>query len=181
MIYYKPYMEELEYYPSKVWSLAIHIGMACFIYCSGVSALNTCTDNIKVTLSAGDSPFILALLTTLYPLGCFFGAIIGAPLAVAYGKRNTIIISNLIFIIGSLVCIIPTIFTFCLGRFITGVIGGIFITVPAVFINEISPDQMAGKLGTIVQISCNVGFIASYSLGLVIPTSDLETDPWNYF
>ena len=174
-------MEEIKFYPGKVWNLAIHIAISCYIYCFGISAMNSCTDNIGETLGWNNSYLLTSIFTTLFPVGCVIGALIGAPLSNKYGIRQLILICNLIYILGSLVCIIPTSYTFGVGRFVTGVVGGIFITVPAVFINEITPDQMTGKVGTLVQIACNVALICSYSLGLLAPTSNLNSDPWNYF
>lgn len=173
-------MEVKNYYPNKVWGLAINISVACYIYCFSISAMNSCTDNIGMTLSWHDSYLMKSIFTTLFPVGCLVGTVIGAPLSKKYGRRQLIIICNIVFIITSLVTIVPTNYTFGIGRFVTGIIGGVFITVPAVFINEITPDPMAGKVGTLVQQACNLAFISSYGFGLLAPTEDLENNPWNY-
>ena len=170
-------MEGKNYYPKKVWELSIHISISCYIYCFGISAMNTCTDNIGATLNWGDSYLMVSIFTTLFPVGTIIGSIIGAPYAIKYGAKKTIIISNFVFIIGSLSCIIPTNYTFGFGRFITGVAGGIFITVPAMFINEITPDQMTGPVGSLVNQACSFAFLSSFLFGLIVPTENLDTDP----
>lgn len=173
-------MEDVLFYPRKVWGLAIHISISCYVYCFGITAMNSCTENIGVTLGWGDSFLMTSIFTTLFPAGAVIGAIIGSPLAKKYGIRKVIIISNLVYIFSSFCCIIPTNYTFGLGRFVTGIVGGIFITIPAVFINEITPDQMTGKVGTIVQQAAGLAFTSSFAMGLIIPTSNLHSDPWNY-
>ena len=173
-------MEDKGFYPKKVWSLAINTCLSCFIYCVGITAMNSCTDNIGATLGWGDSYIMISIFTSLFPIGCVIGAIIGVPLANKYGTILTIKVCNAIYIIGSLVCVFPTSLTFGIGRFVTGIIGGIFITIPAVFINEITPDQMTGQVGTLVQQACNFAFVSSFMFGLIMPTGDLSTDNSNY-
>ncbi|OMJ75504.1 hypothetical protein SteCoe_25355 [Stentor coeruleus] len=48
------------------------------------------------------------------------------------------------------------------------------------FINEMTPDKMTGQVGTLIQQAGNTAFITSYILGLSMPISDLESNPYNY-
>ena len=74
---------------------------------------------------------------------------------------------------------IPTNLTLAIGRSISGLIGGIFTVVPAVFINEMTPDQLTGSVGTLIQQCTGFSITLSYALGLALPTTDLDTDPNN--
>jgi len=129
-------MDSKEYYPAEVWKLAINISISSFIYCFGLVSMNSCTSNINETLGWESSTLYLSLFTTLYPAGAMIGCILGAPLSNKIGIRQTIVLCNIVFILSSTVTIIPTNPTFGAGRLISGIVGGVFITVPAVFITK---------------------------------------------
>lgn len=74
---------------------------------------------------------------------------------------------------------IPTNLTLALGRSVSGIIGGILVVVPPIFINEMTPDQMTGSVGTLIQQCTGFAVTLSYALGLALPTTDLKTDPNN--
>lgn len=169
-----------KFYSNKVWQLAIHICLSSYTYTYGASSMNSCTDNIGATLGWNGSYMMISIFTTVYFIGSVIGAIIGTGLSGRYGGRNIIIIGNVVFIIGSFICIIPSNYTFGIGRFITGIVGGVFITVPAVLINEITPDEMTGQVGVLMQIAMSFAFLSSYLFGLVVPLEDLQNTSANY-
>lgn len=173
-------MEHKIFFPKKVWELAIHISISCYTYAFGISILNSCTENISATLGWDNSYIYTSIFTTLFPAGAVVGAIFGTPLSRKCGRKRVLIIFNFINILGCLVCIIPTNYTFGLGRLVTGVCGGVFITIPAVFINEITPDAMTGQVGTLVQQSGNLAYISAYIFGLCLPITNLQDNALNY-
>lgn len=173
-------MNEVEFYPKEVWKLAINIALSAFIYCYAISSMNSCTDNIAETLGWGSSVLLRSIFTTLYVVGSVIGTLIGAPISARIGIRRTIVMFNMLFIFASFIGIIPSNYTFGAGRLVTGIVGGVFITVPAVFINEITPDAMTGSVGSLIQHACNFAFLVSYGLGMIVPTENLEGNPSNY-
>lgn len=172
-------MKESDYYPKEVWKLATNISISSFIYCFSLVSMNSCTDNIAETLKWDSSAHIRSIFSTIYPVGSMIGSLLGNQIASHIGIRSTIIYSNIVFILSSLICIIPMNYTFAIGRLFTGIVGGIFITIPAVFINEITPDPMTGPVGTLIQQACSIAFLSSYMLGLLVPTEDLSSS-FNY-
>lgn len=174
-------MDSQEFYPLEVWKLAINISISSFIYCFGLVSMNSCTSNINEVLGWGSSTFYISFFTTLYPVGAMIGCLLGSPLSNKIGIRKTILACNIVFILSSTVTIIPTNPTFGVGRLISGIVGGVFITVPAVFINEITPDPMTGSVGTLIQQACGTAFAFAYFLGLFVPSDNLKDNPWNYF
>lgn len=79
--------ETFCYSSKKVWELVIHISISCYLYCFGISAMNSCTENIGATLNWGDSYIITSIFTAIFPIGSVIGAIIGVPLSKKYGAR----------------------------------------------------------------------------------------------
>ena len=98
-----------------------------------------------------------------------------------FGRRRSIMLGDIVMIISSgITCILYTP-TFALGRFLSGFASGLFMTIPPNFVNEVTPDEMLPKTGPLVQISANVGFLAAYSFGLPLPTSNYESNSFNYW
>ena len=174
-------MASAEYFPKEVWKLAINISISSFIFCFGLVSMNSCSENISEVLEWGSSPLYLSIFTTLYPLGVMIGCLLGSPLSDKIGARRTILVCNVVFILSSTISIIPANPSFGAGRLVSGIVGGVFITVPAVFINEITPDPMTGPVGTLIQQACGIAFVLAYFLGLFVPTDNIKGNSWNYF
>jgi MFS family permease len=133
---------------SKVWKLAVHIALATFVNNLALFSMNTSIENISSSLEWETSYAARSFFPSLYPAGMFFGTLIAVPLSNRFGIRKMIISGDFIFIIGSLLSMMPNNLTLGLGRSISGVIGGIFLVLPPVFINEITPDEMTGPVST---------------------------------
>ena len=174
-------MASAEYFPKEVWKLAINISISSLIFCFGLVSMNSCTENISEVLGWGSCPLYLSIFTTLYPLGVMIGCLLGSPLSDRIGARRTILVCNKVFILSSTISIIPTNPSFRAGRLVSGIVGGVFIAVHAVFINEITPDPMTGPVGTLIQQACGIAFVLAYFLGLFVPTDNIKGNSWNYF
>ena len=173
-------MSSKTYSTKQIWKLAINISIPSAVYGFGIAVMNSCTDNIGQILGWNGSYLMVSIFTTIYPIGSMIGALFSALIASRIGIKQTLILGSIIFILGSGLCIVPTNLTFGMGRFITGVVGGVFITVPSSFLNEITPDEIAGQIGTMVQQAFNFGLVVAYAFGLLAPTKNLDTNSMNY-
>ena len=59
---------------------------------------------------------------------------------------------------------IPNVFTFMIFRVIQGMCVGIFSALAPLVVKEISPVEISGTLGTIVQLSISFGVLFAYVL-----------------
>lgn len=120
-------------------------------------------------------------MTALNPMGWLFGAMFGGPITLRLGRRKAIMIADIIAIFGSLIFLFPYTPTFAIARFIVGIASGVLAALCPLYINEISPPEIAGKLGSIVQLQVTLGIAVSYGLALPLPTTDYNNDPMNYW
>ncbi|KAI7907082.1 general substrate transporter [Cokeromyces recurvatus] len=95
--------------------------------------------------------------------GCCAGALLINFLADRSGRKWSIIISTFIFIIGSILQVVAkNLATMMAGRFFGGFgIGACSMLVP-MYIAEISPRKLRGRLGTLWQFLIVVGIMLSY-------------------
>ncbi|KAH8704976.1 general substrate transporter [Talaromyces proteolyticus] len=96
--------------------------------------------------------------------GAFFGCFIIWPVTARFGRRGGLIVSAIIFSIGTILQIINsgTLGTFYAGRVVAGVgIGGATVLIP-VFAAEMSPKEIRGKLGACFQLFFATGVMVAY-------------------
>ena len=172
----------MEFYPDKVWNLTLHIAISGVLFCYTLSVLNTSADNVGATLGWNDMQYTYtAIFSSIVPIGSVFGALVTGSMTSVYGRRGALMIADIIMIIGCSIVIIPYTICFGLGRFITGIAAGLFLTINPIFINEVTPDQMTSVVGPLIQISTDLGLILSFGMGIALPASNFDSNNFNYW
>ncbi|KAI8300704.1 Major facilitator-type transporter ecdD [Colletotrichum sp. SAR11_59] len=105
--------------------------------------------------------WMVAVLT----LGAMVGALVNGPIADALSRRWTILLANIIFLIGSIIQAaainVPMIFV---GRFIAGLsIGQLSMVVP-LYLSELAPPNLRGSLVALQQLGITVGIMIAFWL-----------------
>ena len=101
--------------------------------------------------------------------GAAIGSLIGGSISDKYGRKPTIIISDILFMIGAVVmAFAPDVLVLMSGRFIVGLGVGIAAMVIPVYLAECSPKEIRGRIVTLNIISITVGqFISVCILSLI--------------
>jgi sugar porter (SP) family MFS transporter len=167
------------YYPKRIWGNAVAIGLSSFYWGYYLGVLSTPFDNIAETLGWGSNKATFeAVFSALFPLGAAIGAILGGSKAKTKGRRKVLIWAAMFGIASSIIHAIPFTATFAIGRFSCGIAGGVMAAVPSIYILEISPNEMTGKTGILVQFMVTFSILISYLLGLPLPIGG-SSDPMN--
>ena len=107
-------------------------------------------------------------------IGCFFGAIIAGKLSEGIGRRNSLIISAILFSLSAWGSGLPGMFPETVTMLVIfRIIGGLGIGVASMnapmYIGEIAPSDIRGKMVTYYQLAIVVGFfvvfLATYFIG----------------
>ncbi len=99
-------------------------------------------------------------------LGALIGAVAGGRLADRFGRRKIIIISAIIFALGAIgTALASTVAWLIVGRGIVGVAIGMASFVTPLYISEVSPDKIRGKLVSFNQLAITAGIVVSYLIG----------------
>lgn len=100
-------------------------------------------------------------------LGCFTGAVIAGKLSIAIGRKNSLIISAVLFTLSALGSGLPeflpeTVFVLVIFRIIGGLGIGIASMNAPMYIAEIAPSQVRGKMVTYYQLAIVFGFFGVF-------------------
>ncbi|XP_057717381.1 solute carrier family 2, facilitated glucose transporter member 6 [Corythoichthys intestinalis] len=111
-----------------------------------------------------------AIFGSVYMLGVAGGGFLAMLLNDLIGRKLSIMVSAVPSAFGYLLLGgAVELWMLHLGRFLTGVAGGLTAASIPVYISEISHKSLRGALGTFPQITAVFGALALYALGLVLP------------
>jgi SP family myo-inositol transporter-like MFS transporter 13 len=97
------------------------------------------------------------VIVSMTLLGAAFGSLLGGPVADKFGRKLTILLADVLFLVGCIVmAITPSIPILVVGRFIVGLGVGVAAMVVPIYLAEIAPKNIRGTL-----VNLNVVFIAS--------------------
>jgi sugar porter (SP) family MFS transporter len=111
-------------------------------------------------------------LVSAVPLGAMAGAMLAGAVADALGRRRTLILVAALFIAGTALAVIASSYAVLLAaRGLTGVaVGAVSSTVP-LYLSEIAPPAVRGRLVTLNQLMITLGIVAAYCAGLAFSSS----------
>lgn len=96
-------------------------------------------------------------------LGAMLGAIAGGKLADRFGRRRIVALAGLIGLSGALLASLsPIVETLVAGRVIVGISIGMLTCVTPLFIAELSPSNLRGRLGALFSVALTAGLLTSY-------------------
>ncbi|XP_051525027.1 solute carrier family 2, facilitated glucose transporter member 6-like [Myxocyprinus asiaticus] len=107
---------------------------------------------------------------SIFSLGAALGGLSAMLLIDRVGRKLSIMMSAVPSAVGLLVMgAAQEVWMLLLGRFLTGIAGGITVSSIPVYVSEISHPSVRGALGSCPQITSVFGSLALYVLGLVLP------------
>lgn len=125
-------------------------------------------------LSARQGEFIISAVL----FGAVFGAAISGKIADYIGRRDIIMATAALFVLGSFVTgLTYSPESFMVGRVIIGMaLGAISLAVP-LYISEIAPAHLRGRLVSINQLTITCGILLSYLVSLFFAS---DSEGWRY-
>ncbi|PWN35849.1 putative high-affinity glucose transporter [Meira miltonrushii] len=117
--------------------------------------------------STGPSSDVQGGITASMAGGSFLGAIVSGLLTDKLGRRNSIFVSTIIFVIGSIItCAAQAIGMLVVGRLICGFAIGIASAQVPVYISELVPSRLRGRLVGCQQWAITWGIMVFYYVSL---------------
>jgi sugar porter (SP) family MFS transporter len=120
----------------------------------------------------GLSRFGSGLVVAAVPIGAVVGAAFAGRLSDQYGRHILIVGSAIVFIVGSLVSAAANVeAVLVIARVIIGVAIGLASATAPVYISEVSPPDIRGRLVTFFQLAVTVGIVVAYAVGVIFDSS----------
>lgn len=118
------------------------------------------------------TPLQTEFATSSLLVGCVFGAIIAGPLSDRFGRKYILGFSALLFGISAIGAAIPTNLTeFVIARLLGGIAVGSASLLAPLYIAEISPPNIRGRLVSLNQMAIVSGILLSYLVNYLLSFS----------
>jgi MFS transporter, SP family, galactose:H+ symporter len=112
-------------------------------------------------------------------IGALIGAMIGGVLADRFGRRRVIIATATLFVGGAIVTALSPTFTLLIsGRIIVGAAIGVASFTTPLYISEVSPIRIRGRLVSINQVALTSGIVISYLVDYAL--ADIQGWRWMF-
>lgn len=115
----------------------------------------------------------------LLSIGTLIGAIVGAPIADAFGRKLAIVFWNIIFCIGVVVQMttLTTWYQIALGRWVAGLGVGALSVLTPMYQSETAPRQIRGSMVSCYQLFITLGIFIAYCINYGTK-SDVSPASW---
>ncbi len=116
-----------------------------------------------------NSTLMQAVAMSIALLGCLFGATTAGILADKYGRKKLLLLAAAAFFVSSLATGGANNFAwFVIARFVGGIAIGLAADVSPMYIAEVAPTPIRGKLVTLNQLSIVVGILSAQIVNMLI-------------
>lgn len=144
------------------------IGGLLFGYDSG--AVNGTQDGLRAAFALGEAGLGFTVGSLL--IGCFIGAFLAGKLADVLGRRNVMILSAVLFLIGALVQgFAHEQWLFVAARMMGGMAVGAASVLSPAYISEVAPAHIRGRMTTVQQIMIITGLTAAFVVNYFLAAS----------
>jgi len=127
----------------------------------------------------GLSDFSLGWAFSCLLFGATMGALVAGRLADVHGRRKVLLWVAVLFAVTSAATgLAPTFTTFVIARFAGGLAVGTASLLSPMYVAEVSPAKLRGRLGTLYQLSIVTGILVSFCINYLL--RDAGPDNWRY-
>ena len=129
-----------------------------------------------------DSPLMQGVAMTTALVGCLVGAMVAGALADRYGRKPLLMLSAVLFTVSAVATGLFDDFTlFNIARFIGGMGIGIASALAPMYIAEVSPADIRGRMVSLNQMTIVLGILAAQIVNMLLArdTSVAENMAWN--
>ena len=168
---------------------SINYRYVVFLACT--AALGGLLFGFDIAIITGAGPFILhafvlgdlglgwAFSSLLF--GCVVGSFIAGRLTDRYGRRRLLILVAVLFALTSIGTAAAGSFaTFVVARFLGGLAVGAVSLVSPMYVSEVSPPSIRGRLGAMYQMSIVAGIILSYGINYLLRNTGPANWRWMF-
>ena len=129
-----------------------------------------------------DSPLLQGVAMTTALIGCLAGAMVAGAAADKYGRKPLLMVSAVLFTVSAVGTGLFNDFTlFSIARFIGGVGIGVASALAPMYIAEVSPTEIRGRMVSLNQMTIVLGILAAQIVNMLLArdTSVAAEQAWN--
>lgn len=167
------------------------INLPYLLFLAATAALGGLLFGFDIAIITGAGPFLtrrfklddlsLGWAFSSLLFGCVIGSTIAGRLTDLYGRRRILLWVAVLFAATSVATgLAPTFIMFVVARSLGGLaVGGASILSP-MYVAEVSPPSLRGRMGTLYQLSIVVGILVSYSINYLLRDAGAANWRWMF-
>ena len=136
----------------------------------------------ELYFSIDGNPFMQGVAMTTALVGCLAGAMVAGALADRYGRKPLLTTAAVFFTVSALATgYFNSFILFNVARFIGGIGIGVASALSPIYIAEVSPANIRGRMVSINQMTIVLGILAAQIVNMLLArdTSDAASQAWN--
>lgn len=129
-----------------------------------------------------ESPLLQGVAMSTALVGCLIGAMVAGAAADKYGRKPLLIVAAVLFTVSAIATGLFNDFTlFNIARFIGGMGIGVASALSPMYIAEVSPTEIRGRMVSLNQMTIVLGILAAQVVNMLLArdTSVAESQAWN--
>jgi SP family arabinose:H+ symporter-like MFS transporter len=168
-----------------------HFNREYVVFLAITAALGGLLFGFDIAIITGAGPFLVrqfdlsdlslgwAFSSLLF--GCVVGSFVAGRLTDRYGRKRILIWVALLFVATSVAtALAPTFLFFVLARLVGGLaVGGVSLLSP-MYVSEVAPPAIRGRMGTVYQMSIVTGLLTSYSINYLLRNTGPNNWRWMF-
>ena len=168
---------------------SINLRYVVFLACT--AAMGGLLFGFDIAIITGAGPFIthafnlgdlgLGWAFSSLLFGCVIGSSLAGKLADRYGRRRLLILVAVLFACTSVAAGLAASFSgFVAARFVGGLAVGAVSLISPMYVAEVAPARIRGRLGTLYQMSIVTGIIVSYGINYLLRDAGANNWRWMF-
>ena len=170
-------------------SKILNLRYVIFLACTG--ALGGLLFGFDIAIITGAGPFLarhfalndigLGWAFSSLLFGCVIGSIIAGQMADRFGRKRLLMWVAALFALTSLAsALAPSFDIFIAARLLGGIAVGAVSLLSPMYISEVSPSSIRGRMGTFYQLSIIIGILISYGINYMLRNAGPENWRWMF-
>ena len=122
----------------------------------------------------------LVVTSLLFP-GATAGALLGGPIADRLGRKKSLVIAGVIFVLSTVTCALaPSVGILVAGRIALGYAVGVASVVVPLYLAEMAPSSQRGRIVTVNQLMIVMGLFLAFVINAVLANVIDDLNVWRY-
>ncbi|KAM9338423.1 solute carrier family 2 member 11, like [Symphorus nematophorus] len=142
----------------------------------------TCQQRYNVSLDQWQVALIWSFTVSIYCIGGLLGSLLAAPLITKCGRKQCLLLNNIVAIIGAVLMILSrTAMSFemiMVGRILYGINAGVSLSAHTMYLIECAPKRLRGMIGVTVAMFVSLGKFCGQLLGIRELLGTEKMWPW---
>jgi len=144
-----------------------------------IGAISSATQELRVQLALSPSGLGIAVSSGLF--GTIVGAVAAGFIADTINRRHSMLASGSLYMLASLgAAFASSLESFALSRFICGIAIGLISVIAPMYLAEISPSRLRGRIVGLFQLNIGIGVVLAFALSYLASPHLAANITWRF-